>query len=146
MKSMIEAEVQRKEYRDNIKLGRGGIREIEFIVQTLQLVRGGTIPALRERRLLVGLDKLIRPGCLTAEESLPSCSRLTAFLRRQFENRLQAINDRQTHDVPADEMSRERADRGDGGIRMGSTGGDPVELTVNIVSGHFQQHCSARRR
>jgi len=134
MKSMIEAEVRRKEYRDNVKLGRGGIREIEFIVQTLQLVRGGTIPALRERRLLVALDKLIRPGCLTAEGS---AELLEAYgFLRWFENRLQAINDRQTHDVPADETSRERLT-----VAMGASGWEQLAATLSsyrdTVSGHF---------
>ena len=45
MKALIEAEVEKKEYRANLKLGPGGIREIEFIVQALQLVRGGTVAA-----------------------------------------------------------------------------------------------------
>ena len=106
MKAMIEAEVRRKEFRDNVKLGRGGIREIEFIVQTLQLVRGGSVADLRERELLPALQKLVRPGCLPAEvaENLKDAY---IFLR-QFENRLQAINDRQTHDVPADDLNRAR--------------------------------------
>ena len=106
MKSMIEAEVQRKEFRNHVKLGRGGIREIDFIVQTLQLVRGGTIPVLRERSLLTALEKLVRPGCLTAEASA-ELRDAYGFLR-QFENRLQAINDRQTHDVPVDINNRAR--------------------------------------
>ena len=55
MKALIEAEVARKEFRGNLKLGPGGIREIEFIVQALQLVRGGTVAALRERQLLRAL-------------------------------------------------------------------------------------------
>ncbi|MFQ5635127.1 MAG: bifunctional [glutamate--ammonia ligase]-adenylyl-L-tyrosine phosphorylase/[glutamate--ammonia-ligase] adenylyltransferase [Gammaproteobacteria bacterium] len=106
MKAMIEAEVRRKEFQDNVKLGRGGIREIEFIVQTLQLVRGGSVAELRERELQPALRKLVRPGCLTqdvAEDLLDAY----VFLR-QFENRLQAISDRQTHDIPRDEINRAR--------------------------------------
>ena len=135
MKAMIEVEVQRKEFRDNVKLGRGGIREIEFIVQTLQLVRGGTIPALRERGLLAALKKLIRPGCLTAEGSAELCDAY-GFLRR-FENRLQAINDRQTHDVPADETSRARLT-----VAMGASGWDQLAKTLSsyrdVVASHFR--------
>jgi glutamate-ammonia-ligase adenylyltransferase len=67
MKSMIQAEVEKKEFRDNIKLGSGGIREIEFIVQSLQLVRGGTNDDLQDRQLLPSLDKLVGPGGLPAQ-------------------------------------------------------------------------------
>ncbi|MDH3977025.1 MAG: bifunctional [glutamate--ammonia ligase]-adenylyl-L-tyrosine phosphorylase/[glutamate--ammonia-ligase] adenylyltransferase, partial [Gammaproteobacteria bacterium] len=91
---------------NNVKLGRGGIREIEFIVQTLQLVRGGMNPDMRERELMPSLSKLIRPDCLTREESA-TLLEAYEFLRR-FENRLQAISDRQTHDVPADDLNRAR--------------------------------------
>ena len=106
MKSLIEAEVERKEFQDNIKLGRGGIREIEFIVQSLQLVRGGTNEDLQNRELLPSLAQLVRlgglPGKVAADLTAAYC-----FLRR-FENRLQAISDRQTHDVPTDELNRSR--------------------------------------
>ncbi len=134
MKLMIEAEVQRKEFRDNVKLGRGGIREIEFIVQTIQLVRGGTIADLRGRELLTALTRLIRPGCLTAEDS-DELREAYGFLRR-FENRLQAINDRQTHDVPGDEISRARLT-----VAMDASGWDQLAQTLSdyrdLVSGHF---------
>ena len=64
MKAAISAEVARKELADDIKRGPGGIREIEFLVQALQLIRGGREPALRERRLLPALQALVeaRPG------------------------------------------------------------------------------------
>jgi len=134
MKSMIEVEVQRKEYQDNVKLGRGGIREIEFIVQTLQLVRGGTIPDLRGRELFTALTRLVRPGCLTAEGADELCEAY-GFLRR-FENRLQAINDRQTHDVPGDEISRARLT-----VAMDASSWDQLMQTLSdyrdLVSGHF---------
>ena len=58
MKASIAAEVARKELADDIKRGPGGIREIEFLVQALQLIRGGREPALRERRLLPALQQL----------------------------------------------------------------------------------------
>ena len=86
MKSMIQAEVQRKEFEDNIKLGRGGIREIEFIVQSLQLVRGGTTEDLQNRQLLPSLEKLVRPGGLP-EKAAAELTEAYCFLRR-FENRL----------------------------------------------------------
>jgi glutamate-ammonia-ligase adenylyltransferase len=106
MKSLIEAEVAKKEFQDNIKLGRGGIREIEFIVQSLQLVRGGTNEVLQNRELLPSLAQLVRPGGLP-EKAATELADAYCFLR-QFENRLQAISDRQTHDVPTDELNRSR--------------------------------------
>jgi len=106
MKSMIEAEVRRKELQNNVKLGRGGIREIEFIVQTLQLVRGGSVAELRERELMPALAKLVQPGGLPADVS--EDLREAYIFLRQFENRTQAINDRQTHDIPGDDVNRAR--------------------------------------
>ena len=82
----------------NVKLGEGGIREIEFLVQTLQLVWGGRDPGLRDRTTLGALRLLTRAGHVppaTARE-LASAYR---FLR-QVEHRLQMINDRQTHTLP----------------------------------------------
>ena len=59
MKATINAEVARKELADDIKRGPGGIREIEFLVQALQLIRGGREPELRGRRLLPALQALV---------------------------------------------------------------------------------------
>jgi glutamate-ammonia-ligase adenylyltransferase len=135
MKALIEAEVQRREYQENIKLGRGGIREVEFIVQSLQLVRGGTIEELQDPELLPALEKLVRPGCLpraVADElKVAYC-----FLRR-VENRIQAINDRQTHDLPSDDANRARL-----ALAMGCSEWSALEKALSkqreIVSGHFQ--------
>jgi glutamate-ammonia-ligase adenylyltransferase len=106
MKALIEAEVAKKEFRGNLKLGPGGIREIEFIVQALQLVRGGTVAPLREREILTALPALVRAGCLPERDA----AELTAAYRylRLAENRIQAQHDRQTHDLPADDAGRER--------------------------------------
>jgi glutamate-ammonia-ligase adenylyltransferase len=83
----------------NIKLGEGGIREIEFLTQTLQLVWGGRDPGLRDPTTLGALTLLTRAG-LVAEEARAELTESYAYLRR-LEHRLQMINDRQTHDVPA---------------------------------------------
>ena len=58
MKAMIAREVERRELQDNVKLGPGGIREIEFIVQSQQLIRGGTEPGLQTPSLLAALPRL----------------------------------------------------------------------------------------
>ena len=104
LKRQIAAEVERKELHDNIKLGDGGIREIEFIVQAFQLVRGGRDPALRSPNLRPVLKHLGRLGLLT-----PACAAMLdehyAFLRR-LENALQMRADEQTHELPEDDAPR----------------------------------------
>jgi glutamate-ammonia-ligase adenylyltransferase len=98
MHGMIKAEVKKREMADNIKLGPGGIREIEFIVQSLQLVRGGSRLELQERGLLRVLPRLVGRHGL-GEDSAKSLRSAYCFLRR-LENFIQAIRDRQTHDLP----------------------------------------------
>ena len=104
MKALIAREVQRRDLEDNIKLGRGGIREIEFIVQALQLVRGGSNARLRVQSLLVCLPLLAGQKLLPADAVTDL---LTAydFLRR-LENRLQMYLDEQTHQLPESESRR----------------------------------------
>lgn len=90
----------------NIKLGRGGIREIEFFVQTQQLIAGGRHPELRERETLVTLKTLAEGGWIdeSARAELDAAYR---FLRI-VENRLQMVADEQTHTLPADREGLER--------------------------------------
>ncbi len=106
MHALISAEVQRRELKDNIKLGPGGIREAEFIVQSLQLVRGGSEPALQGRELQAVLPKLVGSRGLDerAAERLQSAYR---FLRR-VENFIQMIRDQQTHELPSAAVDRAR--------------------------------------
>jgi glutamate-ammonia-ligase adenylyltransferase len=82
----------------NVKLGEGGIREIEFLVQTLQLVWGGRDPGLRIRATLDALRLLVRAGHMPR----PAAQELAAAYRflRQVEHRLQMVADRQTHSLP----------------------------------------------
>jgi glutamate-ammonia-ligase adenylyltransferase len=94
----IREQGRRKDYARNIKLGPGGIREIEFIVQALQLVRGGREPPLRLRGTLPALAALGTRGLLPR----PAIAELSAsyvFLRN-LEHRLQYRDDQQTHDLP----------------------------------------------
>ncbi|WP_337244026.1 bifunctional [glutamate--ammonia ligase]-adenylyl-L-tyrosine phosphorylase/[glutamate--ammonia-ligase] adenylyltransferase [Luteimonas sp. gir] len=106
MKDMIAAEVARRELADDIKRGDGGIREVEFLAQALQLIRGGREPALRERRLLPALRALHAAGQLS-DEALTRLQAAYLFLRR-VENRLQMLRDAQTHLLPADPLDRLR--------------------------------------
>ncbi|MCF7223272.1 bifunctional [glutamate--ammonia ligase]-adenylyl-L-tyrosine phosphorylase/[glutamate--ammonia-ligase] adenylyltransferase [Marilutibacter chinensis] len=106
MKAAIAAEVARKELADDIKRGPGGIREIEFLVQALQLIRGGREPTLRGRELLPTLHALVESRQMDAgaAEALAGAYR---FLRR-LENRLQMLADAQTHALPDDALARAR--------------------------------------
>jgi glutamate-ammonia-ligase adenylyltransferase len=110
MKALIDAEVQRRELAEDLKLGPGGIREIEFFVQAQQLIRGGREPALRQRALLPALTALVDAGHLPADmsEQLAAAYR---FLRR-LENRVQMLADAQAHALPADPLTRLRIARG----------------------------------
>src|SRR5210317_2657168 len=106
MHAMIAAEVQSRELQDNIKLGPGGIREAEFIVQSLQLVRGGREPQLQSRELQKILPLLVKSRGL----SVDSAAKLRAAYRflRRVENFIQAMRDRQTHDLPEADLDRSR--------------------------------------
>jgi glutamate-ammonia-ligase adenylyltransferase len=106
MKALIDTEVARKDLASNLKLGPGGIREIEFVVQLLQLIRGGREPSLRETGLLPALAACERLGAM----SLSSAKRLREAYRflRRVENRVQMLRDEQTHDVPEDDFTRTR--------------------------------------
>lgn len=107
MKALISKEVARRDMADNVKLGPGGIREIEFIVQAEQIVRGGRDRRLQERSLLGVLPLLADTGQLdaAAASELRDAYR---FLRR-LENTLQAIGDQQTHKLPVSELDQARA-------------------------------------
>jgi glutamate-ammonia-ligase adenylyltransferase len=88
----------RPERANDVKLSRGGIREIEFIVQLLLVVRGGQFPEMRTRSTLKGLSKLAAGGLMKAESATRLAEAYT-FLRR-VEHRIQYLDDQQTHALP----------------------------------------------
>lgn len=106
MKRLIEREVFRKSRIDNIKLGAGGIREVEFIAQVFQIIRGGVEIELQEPSLLRVLSLLGAKGDLpqAVVTELQSSYR---FLRK-LEHALQELADQQTQTLPADELNRAR--------------------------------------
>ncbi|NIY47795.1 bifunctional [glutamate--ammonia ligase]-adenylyl-L-tyrosine phosphorylase/[glutamate--ammonia-ligase] adenylyltransferase [Cedecea colo] len=106
MKGMIAREVRRRGLKDNIKLGAGGIRETEFIVQVFQLIRGGREPSLQSRSLLPTLEA-IQQLHLLPEGNAQRLREAYLYLRR-LENLLQSINDEQTQTLPGDELNRAR--------------------------------------
>jgi glutamate-ammonia-ligase adenylyltransferase len=104
MKQKITAEVRRKRLHDNIKLGSGGIREIEFFAQMFQLIRGGVLPALQQPAIQTTLATLGKEGFVPQ----PVCRELTNAYRffRKTEHRLQEADDRQTHALPSEPLAR----------------------------------------
>ncbi|MEO7557761.1 MAG: bifunctional [glutamate--ammonia ligase]-adenylyl-L-tyrosine phosphorylase/[glutamate--ammonia-ligase] adenylyltransferase, partial [Gammaproteobacteria bacterium] len=106
MKEMIVRETQRRGLRDNIKLGPGGIREIEFIGQLFQLIRGGRDAHLQEPGILRVLGYLGQAQHLAVHVA-QELSDAYIFLRRA-ENRLQEFADEQTHALPADDLEQTR--------------------------------------
>jgi len=93
--------VGRPERANDVKLGRGGIREIEFTVQMLQVVRGGQFPELRMRPTLAALPALVQAR-LMPPETAEALAQAYVFLRR-VEHRVQYLDDKQTHVLPTDE-------------------------------------------
>jgi glutamate-ammonia-ligase adenylyltransferase len=90
----------RPERANDVKLSRGGIREIEFTVQLLQVVRGGQFPELRTRPTLQALERLAVAG-LMSEATAKALAQAYIFLRR-VEHRIQYLDDQQTHVLPGD--------------------------------------------
>ncbi|GGE94579.1 glutamate-ammonia-ligase adenylyltransferase [Stappia taiwanensis] len=120
----------------NVKLGRGGIREVEFFAQTQQLIAGGRITELRGKRTLETLATLAELEWISGETR----DELTAayvFLRH-VEHRIQMLNDEQTHILPADEAERMRVAR-----LMGFTDLASFETALRAELSTVQTHYSA---
>ncbi len=100
----IRREVARREMAHNVKLGPGGIREIEFTAQVFQLIRGGQIASLQQRPTLVVLGELVRTGLMTADAQQELAAAYD-FLRR-LEHRIQYLDDAQTQLLPDDAESQ----------------------------------------
>ncbi|HSD16751.1 MAG TPA: glutamine-synthetase adenylyltransferase, partial [Thermomonas sp.] len=143
MKAAIAAEVARKDMADDIKRGPGGIREIEFLVQALQLIRGGREPELRERRLLPALEALVRGGHVDPGNGA-ALAQAYAFLRR-LENRLQMLRDAQVHALPAGAEDRARIAAG-----LGHAGWEALRSALDAhrarVTAEFDALLAPRRR
>ncbi|MFT3734561.1 MAG: bifunctional [glutamate--ammonia ligase]-adenylyl-L-tyrosine phosphorylase/[glutamate--ammonia-ligase] adenylyltransferase [Rhodocyclaceae bacterium] len=132
--AQIRREVARREMADNIKLGPGGIREIEFIAQAFQLIRGGRDAELREKPTLRVLDLLARRGLLP-DDTVAELTAAYDFLRR-LEHRIQYLDDAQTHLLPASPDDRLRVAQS-----MGYDSTDAMMAALDahraIVSRHF---------
>ncbi|MEE4298841.1 MAG: bifunctional [glutamate--ammonia ligase]-adenylyl-L-tyrosine phosphorylase/[glutamate--ammonia-ligase] adenylyltransferase [Pseudomonadales bacterium] len=106
MKAMIRREVQRRGLETDVKLGSGGIREVEFVAQVFQLIHGGRDRALQRRGLLDVLPLLVRADLLERDEA-ERLREAYVFLR-ELEHRIQALDDAQTQRLPDDPETVER--------------------------------------
>jgi len=136
MKQLIEQQVARKGMANNVKLGAGGIREIEFIGQAFQLIHGGRREPLRQRPILTILDVLVDAELLP-EYVADELSEAYIFLRN-CEHRLQMWRDEQTHNLPDDELAQQRL-----ACAMGLPDWDTLKQQMddyrNRVNSHFKQ-------
>jgi glutamate-ammonia-ligase adenylyltransferase len=135
MKQMIAQEVTRRGMHQNIKLGRGGIREIEFFGQMFQLIRGGVSPRLQRRPIREVLAALAAEGHIP-EPVGRELDQAYVFLRT-VEHRLQEAADQQTHELPADPLGRARL-----AASLGFDSHDAFMAALDrhreCVHGHFQ--------
>ncbi|MCV2886059.1 bifunctional [glutamate--ammonia ligase]-adenylyl-L-tyrosine phosphorylase/[glutamate--ammonia-ligase] adenylyltransferase [Aestuariibacter sp. AA17] len=106
MKYLISQEVRRRQLSHNIKLGAGGIREVEFIVQSFQLIRGGRLQALQTPSLLKNLTMLVELDILPKDD-MQSLKQSYLFLRK-LEHFLQEFADKQTQTLPDDPLNQSR--------------------------------------
>jgi len=134
--AQIRREVARKDMADHVKLGPGGIREIEFMAQVFQLIRGGRDPALQIRPTLSVLKLLVERKLLPAE-SEQELREAYIFLRR-LEHRLQYVEDKQTHMLPETPEARASIARS-----MDFADWEAMLLVLNAhrdkVSRHFEE-------
>lgn len=106
LKTQIQRDVIQRKLADNIKLGRGGIREVEFIAQVFQLIRGGQTPALQIKPTLQVLDLLSEKNLLP-DHDVAELKESYIYLRN-LEHRLMYIDDQQTQDLPTSAESQQR--------------------------------------
>ena len=138
MKERINLSVaQDKRARRNVKLGYGGIREVEFLVQGLQLLHGGKNPWVREANTLRALHRLVGQHLL-ADADYETLVRAYIFLRK-LEHRLQILHDRQTHTLP--EASRELASLA---RRMGYQSPEHPDPVASLLE-EYERHTAAVR-
>ncbi|MEC4889177.1 MAG: hypothetical protein RI101_03875 [Nitrospira sp.] len=130
VKDMIDAKMaDRGHERRNVKLGVGGIREIEFLVQTIQVLAGKRVPALLDRSTLGALNRFVRLKLITAKER-DDLTAAYVFLR-DAEHKLQMVHDLQTHSLPDQQDELERC-----AIRMGYQGASRSAALTHFQSDH----------
>jgi glutamate-ammonia-ligase adenylyltransferase len=126
LKQQITQELKRKDRMENVKLGPGGIREIEFIGQAFQLIRGGKEKSLQQRGIMAVLKRLGELKLLTAEDA-EQLQQSYVFLRI-VENHIQEYQDKQTHDLPVSPQARAAL-----AYSLGFTGWDAFKRELDRV-------------
>jgi glutamate-ammonia-ligase adenylyltransferase len=130
VKEMIDAKMaDRGHERRNVKLGTGGIREIEFLVQTIQVLAGGRVPALLDRSTLGALKRFAELRLISGKE-YDALAGAYVFLR-DVEHKLQMVHDLQTHALPHEAEELERC-----AVRMGYGGGDRTAAVKKFQADH----------
>lgn len=130
VKDMIDAKMtDRGHAQRNVKLGTGGIREIEFLVQTIQVLAGRKTPALLDRSTLGSLNRLVQKKLLSIEDR----DGLTAayLFLRDVEHKLQMVHDQQTHALPHDGIELEKC-----AMRMGYIEKDRRAACKRLAADH----------
>ncbi len=133
LKVQIQRDVNRRDLHDNIKLGRGGIREIEFIAQVFQLIRGGRDASLQIRPTLAVLQRLKEKG-LMLERTVEELTEAYVFLRN-LEHRLQYLEDAQTQDLPKNDAAQARIT-----LAMGFPDWTAFREALEVHRARVQQH------
>jgi [glutamine synthetase] adenylyltransferase / [glutamine synthetase]-adenylyl-L-tyrosine phosphorylase len=136
MKQRITLQVKNARLKNNIKLGAGGIREIEFFGQLFQLIRGGVEPSLQTPGILQVLDLLVIHECINTA-TRDDLIRAYTFLRT-VENRLQQYQDFQTHDIP-DHPDQQQILALSMGFDDFSRFKEKLDQVLATVHGHFSQ-------
>ncbi len=139
VKDMIDAKMtDRGHAHRNVKLGTGGIREIEFFVQTIQVLAGRRVPALLDRSTLGSLNRLAQKKLLSMEDR----DALTAayLFLRDVEHKLQMVQDLQTHALPESSEEVERC-----AVRMGYGTGDPKKA-AELFLVDYRRHTTVVHR
>ncbi|MFN0002462.1 MAG: bifunctional [glutamate--ammonia ligase]-adenylyl-L-tyrosine phosphorylase/[glutamate--ammonia-ligase] adenylyltransferase [Pseudohongiellaceae bacterium] len=133
LKHQINQQVRRKGMQNDIKLGSGGIREIEFIVQVLQLIHGGKKPQLQQGALLAALDELVHEQCINAADA--ELLRSSYCFLRKLEHAIQGLRDQQTHTYPHDEVDELRI-----ALTLGLISGQQLKNTLATVRKKVASH------
>jgi len=136
MKALIAREVSRRELDQHLKLGPGGIREIEFIVQSMQLVRGGSDRRLQNSALLEVLPLLAGSKLMSADDIAVLTD--AYLVLRRAENALQMIRDEQTHSLPEEAVDRARMS-----LNMGLMNWEESAARIAAARGHVARQFAA---
>ena len=131
--------VRRGEDDRHVKLGTGGIREIEFVVQALQLLYVQKYPQVMERNTLTALARLVKVRALS-KEMAKKLTQSYSFLR-DIEHKLQMVDELQTHLIPQDINEVAKC-----AVRLGYSKQPAVEETANIFLRDYRRHASAVQR